>query len=186
MLPSGAGSSSGNRACSCTAVSGWLAASRAASTMRLIRIGSIGIRSWVIVRKRLNATLQGGGGKSPPLQGEGWVGMGFPSAQAVVWQNCCVRKTHRHPDLPVEGEGERRSRIVIGRSRAFVIIELARQLQRRGVAVAGGQRLEVDRPECGFLHHLQQALLGQLEDGQERDHDAEPASARLEQRLEAG
>src|SRR5690606_13250825 len=41
MLPSGAGSSSVNSALSCATVSGWLLASRAASTMRLISCGSM-------------------------------------------------------------------------------------------------------------------------------------------------
>src|SRR3546814_5857853 len=89
----------------------------------------------------------GDGWKSPPLQGEGWVGMGFPSAQVAARENCGVTETHPHPDLPLEGEGEGRSRIVVGRRRTIVLIELARQLQRGGVAVACGQRLEVDRPQ---------------------------------------
>src|SRR3546814_14276336 len=48
MLPSGAGSSSGNRACNCTAVSGWLAATSAASTLRLLLLGSLGSRPLVL------------------------------------------------------------------------------------------------------------------------------------------
>src|SRR3546814_725325 len=40
--------------------------------------------------------------KSPPLQGEGWVGMGFPSAASRP----SADKTHPHPGLPLEGEGE--------------------------------------------------------------------------------
>src|SRR3546814_1640450 len=67
----------------------------------------------------------------------------------------------------------------------IVLIELARQLQRGGVAVACGQRLEVDRSQRRFLHDVQQALLGPFETGQERDHHAEPALARLAQLLEA-
>src|SRR3546814_4172707 len=55
----------------------------------------------------------GDGWKSPPLQGEGWVGMGFPSAQVAARENCGVTETHPHPDLPLEGEGEGRSRIVV-------------------------------------------------------------------------
>src|SRR3546814_9371354 len=39
--------------------------------------------------------------KSPPLQGEGWVGMGFPSAASRP----SADKTHPHPGLPLEGEG---------------------------------------------------------------------------------
>src|SRR3546814_20228249 len=89
----------------------------------------------------------GDGWKSPPLQGEGWVGMGFPSAQVAARENCGVTETHPHPDLPLDGEGEGRSRIVVGRRRTIVLIELARQLQRGSVAVACGQRLELNRPQ---------------------------------------
>src|SRR3546814_18158891 len=97
-------------------------------------------------------------------------------------------KGRRYKSPPLQGEGEQTSRVVIGRGRVrtIVLVELARQLQRRGVAVAGGQRLEVDRPQRCFLHDLQQALLGQFQARQERDQHAEPAFARPEQRLEAG
>src|SRR5690606_8395357 len=159
MLPSGAGSSSGNRPCSCTVVSGWLAASRAASTMRLIRIGSIGTRSWVNGWKRSG---------SPFLRGrEGCGGSRLPAA---AWQKRRAGKTRPRPGLHLEGEGNAPSCIVVRRIRAIVPVELARKLQRGGVAFAGGQRLEVDRPQRDFLDDLHQAFLGEFEDGQEGDH----------------
>src|SRR3546814_5163534 len=84
--------------------------------------------------------------------------MGFPSAQVAARENCGVTETHPHPDLPLEGEGEGRSRIVVGRRRTIVLIELARQLQRGGVAVACGQRLEVDRRSEEHTSELQSLM----------------------------
>src|SRR3546814_13526690 len=121
--------------------------------------------------------------------------MVVPSVQAVAWQNSYVKKTHPHPSLPLEGEGEKRglplegegtkrSGVVIGCRGTIVLVELARQLQRGGVAVAGGQRLQVDRSQRGFLHDLQPAFLAQLKDRQESDNHAQPAFARLDQLLD--
>src|SRR3546814_14003954 len=78
-------------------------------------------------------------------------------------------KGRRYKSPPLQGEGEQPSRVVIGRGRVrtIVLVELARQLQRRGVAVAGGQRLEVDRPQRCFLHDPQQAFIDQFQDRSE-------------------
>src|SRR3546814_19538012 len=84
--------------------------------------------------------------------------MVVPSARAVAWQNRSVTEIHPHPSLPLEGEGAKRSCVVIGCRGTIVLIELARQLQRGGVAVACGQRLEVDRSQRGLLHDPKQAL----------------------------
>src|SRR3546814_910835 len=49
----------------------------------------------------------------PPLQGEGWVGMGLTFGVRVIWVDRGVvwhsgggRETHPHPGPPLEGEGE--------------------------------------------------------------------------------
>src|SRR3546814_13796314 len=59
-------------------------------------------------------SVMGDGWKSPPLQGEGWVGMGFPSAQVAAREYCGVPETHPNPDLPLAGEGDGRSLLVFG------------------------------------------------------------------------
>src|SRR3546814_351105 len=137
--------------------------------MRLIRIGSIGTRPWVMSWQKAVPSREAG--EALPFKGR--VGWGWLSRQPEqsAWQNRSVTEIHPHPDLPLEGEGAKRSCVVIGCRGTIVLIELARQLQRGGVAVAGGQRLEVDRPQRRFLHDVQQAFLGQLENGQERDHN---------------
>src|SRR3546814_20216199 len=48
-------------------------------------------RSWLGACK--SPLLQGQPIQSPPLQGEGWVGMGFPS----VAVNLCMHPTEAHP-----------------------------------------------------------------------------------------
>src|SRR5690349_12726007 len=126
MLPSGAGSSSGKRPLSWTTVSGWLAASRAASTMRVIRVWSMG---------SVRGSVMGGG----------VVGCGI-----------------------VGGVG---------------VVEFAAQVERR-VAVAGRQRLHVDRRQRRFLHDVEQVFLRQLQDGEEGHDHAEAALGDLEQRFE--
>src|SRR3546814_6667936 len=98
--------------------------------MRLIRIGSIGTRSWVMSWQKAVPSREAG--EALPFKGR------------------------RYKSPPLQGEGEQPSRVVIGRGRVrtIVLVELARQLQRRGVAVAGGQRLEVDRPQrCRSEEH---------------------------------
>src|SRR3546814_7792592 len=52
--------------------------------------------------------------------------MVVPSARAVAWQNRSVTEIHPHPSLPLEGEGAKRSCVVIGCRGTIVLIELAR------------------------------------------------------------
>src|SRR3546814_6665659 len=104
LWPWGAGASGGNRAGNWTGVRGWLAASRAASTMRLIRIGSIGTRPWVMSWQKAVPSREAG--EALPFKGR--VGWGWLSRQPEqsAWQNRSVTEIHPHPDLPLEGEGE--------------------------------------------------------------------------------
>src|SRR5690606_2473751 len=110
-------------------VSGWLAASSAASTMRLISCGSM-----------------------------------------------CV--------LLREAGGDSVRRAVVGDG-VVVFVELAGELQRRPVLAGQGQRLDVDRRQRRLLHHVEQTLLGQLEDREEGHDHAQTPLAGLEQLLEA-
>src|SRR3546814_12942806 len=111
--------------------------------MRLIRIGSIGTRPWVMSWQKAVPSREAG--EALPFKGR--VGWGWLSRQPEqsAWQNRSVTEIHPHPDLPLEGEGAKRSCVVIGSRGTIVLIELARQLQRGGVARSDERRVGKER-----------------------------------------